>query len=209
MLYFASPSTPPIRAAIDTGQLGALLTPARGNQAKQGWVWAADNGAFTGTWRPSQWLSMLERNQPFADGCRFVAIPDRLCDPVETNRLWDRWAPIVADMGLPCAYVLQDGVTDSQVPWSELDCVFVGGSTAFKLGDDAHHLAVKAHHLDKWVHWGRVNSRRRVTHAWVCGDSVDGTQLVFRPDIYLPQVLAWMSTLPQVVPPLHDMKVRL
>jgi hypothetical protein len=61
-------------------------------------------------------------------------------------------------------------------PWDLLDCIFIGGSTAFKLGAEAARIVVEAHLLRKWVHMGRVNTQRRLQYAAAIGvDSVDGS----------------------------------
>lgn len=70
--------------------------------------------------------------------------------------------------------------------------LFVGGSTAWKLGGAARSIIRQAKALGKHVHMGRVNSERRYRYALAIGcDSCDGTYLTFGPDINLPAVLAW------------------
>ena len=41
----------------------------------------------------------------------------------------------------------------------------------------------------KWVHVGRVNSLRRVTHFEQAADSFDGGQFSMFPDTYIPRYL--------------------
>jgi len=54
-----------------------------------------------------------------------------------------------------------------------------GGTTAFKMGSVARSIIAKAKRRDKWVHMGRVNSRRRIQYASDVGcDSVDGSGFV-------------------------------
>jgi hypothetical protein len=88
--------------------------------------------------------------------------------------------------------VAQDGLESLPVPWGDFDALFIGGTTGWKLGPHAREIAAEAKRRGKWVHMGRVNSERRCRYAAAIGcDSVDGTKLVFGPDVNLPQVLAW------------------
>ena len=75
----------------------------------------------------------------------------------------------------------------------DFDVLFIGGSTAWKLGPHARQLVGEAKARGKRVHMGRVNSGRRYRYAHAIGcDTVDGTYLTFGPDKNLPAVLAWM-----------------
>lgn len=193
-MYLANPSTPQVRAAIAAGQLGCMATPKQGNKIQPGWTWAMDNGCFTESWSAGKWLTALERNAEHIERCLFAVVPDSVADPVETARLWTLWAPIVVELGYQPAYVLQDGETAP--PWDEMVCLFIGGTTDYKLSDEAHEWAIEAKRRGKWVHWGRVNSRRRFA-GWcaLTGDSADGTYLAFGPDVNLPRLLSWTNTL--------------
>ena len=93
-----------------------------------------------------------------------------------TLRRFRVWGPIIQGHGFPVALVLQDGQESLPVPWSDLDAVFVGGTTAWKLGYAAHTLVQEATQRGKLVHMGRVNSlvRMRLAARWGC-DSVDGS----------------------------------
>lgn len=78
--------------------------------------------------------------------------------------------------------------------WDELDALFIGGTTAWKLGRHARTLVREAKLRGKHVHMGRVNSGARWRYAEHIGcDSVDGTYLVFGPDENLPKLLAWTT----------------
>ena len=90
----------------------------------------------------------------------------------------------------------QDGLEVLPVPWESFDVLFIGGSTEWKLGPHARALIAEAKARGKWVHMGRVNSRRRFLYADLLGcDSVDGTYLVFGPDVNLPRLINWTGTL--------------
>lgn len=79
---------------------------------------------------------------------------------------------------LPIGFVLQDGAETVGVPWDAIDALFIGGSTDFKLGAAAAEYARVAHGLGKWVHWGRVNTNKRIDHITGTGacDSFDGSK---------------------------------
>jgi hypothetical protein len=121
--------------------------------------------------------------------CRYV-----VGDAARTRELFVVWAPRVRAYGYPLAYVLQDGV--DVLPWHEVDAVFVGGTTEFKLSATARRCVHEAKMRGKWVHMGRVNSRRRLREAEAMGvDSVDGTYVSRWPKVGLPRMTAWIGWL--------------
>jgi hypothetical protein len=80
--------------------------------------------------------------------------------------------------------------------WGDFDALFIGGTTAWKLGGDAAWLVRQARLREKWVHMGRVNSLTRLLRADRIGcDSVDGTYLAFGPRVNLARVTAWLPEL--------------
>ena len=90
------------------------------------------------------------------------------------------------------ALVAQDGLTIDACPWADIDALFIGGTTAWKLGPQARALVAVAKMRGKHIHMGRVNSERRYRYAAAIGcDSADGTYLTFGPDRNLPNLLAW------------------
>lgn len=155
-------------------RLGALLVPGNGNKPA-GKPWACDNGAFAG-FREKAFLKMLGKVRGLP-GCLWVAAPDVVCDALGTRERFDKWEPVLREMGFPVALVAQNGLAIETTPWSRLDCLFIGGDDAFKLGPEARELAREAKRRGKLVHMGRVNSLRRLRYAHSIGcDSVDGTQ---------------------------------
>jgi hypothetical protein len=86
------------------------------------------------------------------------------------------------------------------VPWGEFDVLFLGGTTAWKLGPAARDLTAQAVGRGVPVHMGRVNSRRRLHYAHTIGcSSADGTYLTFGPDTNLPKLLGWLADLDTTV----------
>ncbi len=165
MYILVSGSTASVRRMLKQHpNLGVLLTPADGNLApERGVVWAVDNGAFAG-FKPELFQNLLRRIEE-RDDCRWVVAPDVVGDHEATLKGWQRWAPIIRDFGQRPAFVAQDGCTVDAVPWDNLACVFIGGSTRFKLGDTAARIIVEGNRRNVWTHMGRVNSGKRIVYA--------------------------------------------
>ena len=89
-----------------------------------------------------------------------------------------------------------DGLEQERIPWGDFDALFIGGSTAWKLGDACTALVREANRLGKWTHQGRVNSLRRLRHVqWQGCRSADGAFVAFGPDKNIPRVEAWLRAL--------------
>ena len=198
MLYLANPCGDAVTAAMVEGAIGLIDTP-RQRKATQtdaahagGAAWCADNGCFSGAWDESEWWAFLERNAYRAGTCLFASAPDVVGDADATIARSTPWLSLIRELGYPVAFVAQDGQESLPVPWDDIDCLFIGGSTGWKLGPHARDLAAEAKRRGKWVHMGRVNSERRWKYAQAIGcDSVDGTFLTFGPDVNLPRLLGW------------------
>lgn len=177
-------SKAPISAINDFGEaiyrdyLGFLYTPrvrSTPNLAvKTNATWAMDNDCFK-TFDEQAFVKALHVAADFL-GCRFVSAPDRVSDPIETLARFERWEPVIHALGLPVALVAQDGLENLAIPWDRFEAFFIGGSTRWKLGNEAARLVQTAHSHGKWIHVGRVNSNRRLQYALaIQADSVDGT----------------------------------
>lgn len=197
MRYFATASGPRVRDAMTAGILGQIATPAAGNRVLAGVDWIADNAVFAGRYPgDAEYLTWLADRADRAAGCRFVVAPDVVADAAATLALSAPMLPRIRALGFPAALVAQDGLEDLAVPWGTFDCLFIGGSTEWKLGPAARRLVAEAMRRGKWVHMGRVNSRRRLQYAAAIGcDSVDGTYLAFGPDTNLPTLRGWLDEL--------------
>jgi hypothetical protein len=180
-------------------QLGRLVTPRGGNSidgiAGGGQLWAADNDAF-GAWDEGRFRKMLDRISR-VDRSRFlwVALPDVVGNARETIDRWGEWYPQVVRLGVPAAFVGQDGLSgeEGRIPWDEMAAFFVGGSTEWKLGEEAERFVGEARRRGKWTHIGRVNTEKRIRHAVEIGaDSIDGTTFSRWPDRWIPRGLAWI-----------------
>lgn len=163
--------------------------------------WAMDNGAFTG-FDEGAYMRMLERYQPYqaSQTCRFVTAPDVVGDAAATLDRWPFWAQLLRGLGWTPAFVAQDGLTPERMPNLKegRGVLFVGGTTAFKESAEVRALCGYANAYGIWVHWGRVNGKRRYELALKAGvDSIDGTGFSMFPDINIPLVSQWQHEINQ------------
>lgn len=199
MIYFATANSPAIRAHMADGTLGMLTTPKDGRSPANAKVWAADNGCF-GKGYPGDagYLAWLGKHSEHAPRCLFATAPDVVGDAAATLERSEPFYQPIRALGYPVALVAQDGLTVDATPWDQIDALFVGGSTEWKLGAAARELISAAKARGKFVHIGRVNSHRRMRYAHFVGaDSVDGTFLAFGPDTNLPKLRGWLRDIAQ------------
>src|SRR5262245_17875336 len=175
-------------ALLDTGQdlsaceleigvaVEQLLTPlTRYLPQRPEQNFAIDNGAFAGFDR-SAFERLLEKHKDRQDLCRFVAVPDVVASARRTLEAFEQWRERLA--GWRLALVAQDGLENLPIPWNQIDAVFIGGSTEWKLGKHAADVIRTAKICGKWVHVGRVNTPGRFEYFDELGaDSIDGTGL--------------------------------
>ena len=202
MLYLSGclPSKQHLRNDLLNNNIGILLTPFSQRVAPNEFIWAADNGCFSTRWDEKTWCKWLESKQS-PSSALFAVVPDVVGDHCGTLERWGQYSGFVKSMGYKPAFVLQDGACVDDIPWSEFDCLFLGGTTDFKLGQTSKEITAHAKSLGKWVHMGRVNSARRISIAfeWGC-DSVDGTYLAFGPDVNTPKLIAMVNRATQQLP---------
>lgn len=201
MIYLSSPPAQSEIPSLQAAGFGLMLTPTHGGRRKVlagGMTWAADNGCYSqgDKFVLSEYLEWLELMRPVQSTCLFATAPDVVGDAKAT---WVRSRdilPVIRSMGYKAALVAQDGLQDEALEWDAFDALFVGGTTAWKLSEPAYELANEARQHGKWVHMGRVNSRRRLMAAAVSGyHSADGTHIAFGPDKRLPELLRWLTEL--------------
>lgn len=171
--------------------LGVLSSPRRFYRENEvgAWPWAADNDAFS-DWDADRYCRMLEAIKGMR-GCLFVTLPDVVANSKATDSKFVMWLQTVRELAdQPIAYVAQDGAIPAQIPWDQIDALFVGGSTGYKLGREARGAIKWAKARGKWVHMGRVNSHQRVRYAKAAGcDSVDGSSFSRFRNTYLDKAL--------------------
>jgi hypothetical protein len=175
-------------------RVGILRTPRNGNSmatiVASGKPWACDNDCFQRLDRVA-YLRMV-RKVAAVDRARllWVAAPDVVADAPATRTRFRLWAPVLHYYDLPVAFVAQDGQEALPVPWNDIACLFIGGSTRWKLGPHARRLIAEAKQHGKWVHVGRVNTLRRMWLFSSTGvDSIDGTAFSKLPDKFIPWML--------------------
>ena len=177
----------PTSTAID----GQLLTIRQ-----SGLYWSVDNEVYGGRFEPGRWERWL-RAVPRAARltCLFAVAPDVLHrdedgrvygDPEATYARFSEFAPLLRSLAYRVAFVSQDGATSELVPWDDIDCLFVGGSDAWKLSDQSVGLIREAQERCIWTHMGRCQAREslgvRIAAAHALGmDSGDGTVLARDP----------------------------
>ena len=193
------------------GRLGQLVTPRvrSGLDDTEGChiPFGADNDCFAG-FDEDRYLDMLEA-VTYRSDCLFVVAPDVVADAHATLRLFDWWEPVLRCVWAtvneddvepgqlahqPIAFVAQDGQERLPVPWGRFHALFVGGSTSWKLGPHAAALIREAKRRRKWVHVGRVNTRRRIQWFKALGvDSIDGSGFARFPRAQLPMGMASLA----------------
>jgi hypothetical protein len=192
LLYLGtSPCDPNVADMLNHRRIGLMCQP-KSNAPKAGWVWAADNGCFSDKWDETTWLEWLNKDHPRA-GCLFAVVPDVVANHELTLARFFMYASKVRDARFPVAFVAQDGAESGGLPWGLIDCLFIGGSTEWKMSEHAYTLAAEARKRGKWVHVGRVNSWSRFS-AWAAhADSADGTFLAFGPSVNSIKVASWID----------------
>lgn len=171
---------------------GMLRTPQSGNSIEPAIAlnmpWALDNGCFI-SYDPPAILRMLSRLRGLP-GCKFAVVPDAVGNHGATMLLFRAWIGTYQSLGYRPAFVLQNGVTTSTVPWGSIAAVFIGGSTSFKFSDTVREIVMEAKQRGKWVHMGRVNSARRIRYAQSIGcDSFDGTGCSIAPFLRITELM--------------------
>jgi len=153
--------------------LGQLLTPLTGYR-DWGGQYAIDNGAYSG-FLEANFSRLLKRQESRKADCLFVTCPDIVGAGRRTLELFQRrklWIP----EGWRVALVIQDGMEDLEIPWDELDAVFIGGGDPWKDSKAAADIVKTATILKKWRHIGRVNSPKRFEHfSQLEADTCDGS----------------------------------
>ncbi len=186
-----------------TDTIGHLIVPRQWNDPAKldlSVPWAMDNGAFTG-FDEGAYMRMLERYQAYQGyQCKFVTSPDVVGDAAATLERWDFWSRLLRGLGWVPAFVAQDGLTPERMPNLKdgRGALFIGGTTEFKESHYVRGLCGYAKARGIWVHWGRVNGKRRYELALKAGaDSIDGSGFSMFPDTNIPKVAAWDEQIQQ------------
>ena len=228
MRFYGTASGPLVRDAMDAGLLCQIVTPAAGNRVRTGVEWIADNGIYSNAYPGDDgYLAWLDQRTEHRDLCRFAVAPDVVADHDATM---ERSAPMLAAIRETVGAVAicaQNGATPDNLPWSQIDAVFLAGIVEcvrcgrvpslaelpltccscgglmreWKLGSAAAAVTYEARRRGVWAHMGRVNSLRRLKNAAAMGcNSADGTFLAFGPGKNLPQLLGWLNEIGRQLP---------
>jgi len=103
-------------------------------------------------------------------------VPDVVGSARRTLEVFDHWKYSLS--GWPLGLAAQDGIENLDIPWSQIACIFIGGTTTWKLSQAVKDVVMAAKAMNKWVHAGRVNTPGRFEYFDKMGvDSIDGTGL--------------------------------
>lgn len=128
-----------------------------------------DNSAFT-FFDEKRYRGLISRINCDVE---WITLPDVVGDAKTTTAMFHEWK---TKIDLPRAYVGQDGCEDIEIPWNDFNCFFIGGTTEWKLSQEAAVVVKEAQRRGKLVHMGRVNSQKRLRYAYQLGvDSIDGS----------------------------------
>ena len=230
--FLTGHSSPPVREAAKTNAgLGLLITPWTqqyiGHAGDYSHI-ALDNGVyseFTGSqpFSAEKFRAMIKKvasNPELAGKTQFVVAPDVVGDWEGTLERSKPWLSEIRKSGLPVAFAAQDGIEKhpDKIPWDDFDVLFIGGSTAWKLGfnpidgvfrptdsqlrqsgynHDFTKMLREAKARGKRIHMGRVNSWKRAEMAnyGMQLDTMDGNFIGVAPDQNLPKVLRWLEAI--------------
>lgn len=153
---------------------GQLIVPAS-TRRNWGGVFAMDNSAFK-QFNAKKFKRLQENQQENKDNCIFVTCPDVVGNMRRTLEVWkmrERFSH-----GFNLSLVMQDGAEDLDIPWSETECVFIGGKDPWKDSNACLDLVRTAKLLGKHVHCGRVNQIKRFElFSDVGADTCDGSSI--------------------------------
>lgn len=163
------------------GGLGWLWTATidGGKTPVRQWPYVVDNGVFAAYAANRRWeyrafatgvAQIVKRARQHKQPPLWIAVPDVVTKREQTIKRWQRWYPHLAPLGVPLAFVVQDGMTAADVP-AQAAVVFVGGSTAWK----ERTLGMWCSSFPR-VHVGRVNGYRMLRACADAGaESCDGS----------------------------------
>jgi hypothetical protein len=157
------------------GSLGHLWSPGRPIKTYKWLPYVLDNGVYRDfanhkAWDGEQFLDLVKQCKYLPQSPLWVVVPDVVGNGSATIDLWADWEPKLRKFGYPLAFVVQDGITISQIP-TTADVIFVGGSDKWK-----YPMLEKFIALGKPVHVGRVNNAQYLWRCYQLGvTSCDGS----------------------------------
>jgi len=154
-------------------EINQLRTPLTGY--KSGDIeYILDNGAFS-NFNETRFSNMVDYSKDDLY-CKFIVLPDVVSNAKKTFEQFYEYKNKLKIVSNKCAFVIQDGINQDLMPsFDEFGCLFVGGSTEFKMSKKAFQLANLAKKNGIWVHVGRVNTPKRINKWFNFCDSIDGS----------------------------------
>lgn len=149
---------------------------------------AIDNGCYSAwsrgvPWDPSPFLRILNKARELNLRPDFAVLPDIVAGGDSSARKSRRWLAVLRDEfpQVPWYFAVQDGMTADVLPGTaDIDGIFVGGSTEWKL-ETMPYWAQLAHENNIGCHVGRIGSPARMVMAHLAGvDSIDSTTWIQR-----------------------------
>jgi len=111
---------------------GRFVNPRRQSVGLANWsAWVGDNGAFTG-FDQDVFMRCIKKLLRYKATCRCLTVPDVPFCWEPTLAKFRDWSPSIRRMGFPVGLAVQDGATVDNIPWTEIDALFIGGSTEWK-----------------------------------------------------------------------------
>ena len=190
-----------LNARISDDETIGLMLSYNANHTTKGMikgkkVTAIDNGCFS---KPDKYTDdgyLLYLQKLDLKDSLFAVAPDVVGDYKKTRERAYPMFDKIKNIGYKVAYVGQDGEDGKGLDFSVFDCLFLGGTTDWKLGGQACELVALARQHKKWVHMGRVNSYKRMRVAGAIGvDSVDGTYTCWKTKEREKHLAEWITTI--------------
>ena len=150
-----------------------------------------DNGMFTKAGQQNfSWdkyekmvkIALAQEKRGVLAKLHFFTIPDEPFNWLKTMEKFKESRAVVQKLrglGAPVAVVTQNGANINNVPWDDIDVIFIGGNDNYKVGPESEAITKEAQKRGKGVHMGRVNGLKRLNTASEWGvDTADGTYLM-------------------------------
>jgi len=140
-----------------------------------------DNGAYTGSFDPGEWVPLLDELDRYGYRPDFVVLPDVYNDAQATQELHEEWSSAVLGRGLTAASVAQPGLpVAEQVVFADdigARVVFVGGDNNWKWAKMGT-IVEEAHNRELLVHVGNPGGAGGLKRAYTSRvDSVDTSSI--------------------------------
>lgn len=155
---------------IKIEQLRTPLTAHKAGDIK----YILDNGAFS-NFNEKKFSKMVEFSK-YDEFCKYIVMPDVVSNAKKTFYNFYKYKNKYNLESHKCAYVVQDGINQDLLPsFDEIGCLFIGGTTKFKMSHTAFKLSKLAIENNIWVHVGRVNTPKRIDKWFNYCNSIDGS----------------------------------